>query len=270
LVLIVVFALLLTVPLYWMVKTSFTHAVGILKMPPDWFPVEPVLSNYAKLFAKHPVGRWMWNSTIVVVGVVGLGLLINTGAGYAFAKKRFPGRKIVFWSFLASMMLPGQVTLIPGLLLIRKLHLYNTLWAMIVPCLMSPFLILFYRSYLSSFPGSALEAAEIDGCDELTKFFRIVWPLTTPALATIAVLTFCGTWNNFLWHLGVTTKPKLRTLPVGMAIATIQPDQFLGEFGMVDWGGICAGATVTFVPMLLIFILAQKHFVQSLYAGGLR
>ena len=266
LIVVVAFALLLIVPLAWTARTSLMGARGRLKIPPSLMPSHMTVENYIALIMENPTLRWTANSIIVVVPVLGLGLCINTAAGYALEKRRVPGAGIVFGAFIGSMMIPGAVTLVPSLLLIRSLRLYNTMWALIIPGIMSPFLIFFYRHYLRGFPDDFLDAGEVDGAGELYLFFRILVPLTAPAIATMAIMMFMGTWGNFLWQLAAVSKIHLRTLPVGMAILSRDHDTH-GEFGGPDYGLMCAGAIYTFVPMLLVFLAAQRHFLTSLEGG---
>lgn len=263
---VVAFALLLIVPLAWTARTSLMSARGTLKIPPSLIPSHLTLDNFRALLVENPTLRWTANSAMVVIPVVGLGLCINAAAGYALTKRRFPGAGIVFGAFIGSMMLPGAVTLVPSLMLIRSLHLYNTMWALIIPGLLSPFLIFFYRHYLHGFPDDFLDAGEVDGAGELYLFFRILIPLTTPAIATMAIMIFMGTWGNFLWQLAAVSKSHLRTLPVGMALLSRDNDTF-GEFGGPDFGLLSAGAIYTFVPMLVVFLLAQRYFLASIEGG---
>jgi ABC-type glycerol-3-phosphate transport system permease component len=201
-------------------------------------------------------------------------VLINTAAAYGFEKKQWKGKEIVFWPFLVSMMLPSHITLIPAYLLIRKMGLYDSLWALIIPGGASAFFIFFYRQYLKTFPDEFLYVAEIDGAGELRKFFQILLPLTKPALATIAILTFMGAWQNFLWPLILLPSEEKKTLIVGIAEVVARESQMAAikheRLGIINYGLISAGATIAFVPMLIIFSVFQKWFIRSIYSGGLK
>ena len=271
---VIIFALVLTFPIAWMISGSFKSAKESQAIPPTLLPPNPTLYNYDLIFEFYPILRWTFNSLLVCVVVTVNTVLINTAAAYGFEKKKWRWKEIVFWPFLISMMLPGQITLIPAYLLIRAMGLYDNLLALIVPSMVSAFMIFFYRQYLKTFPDEILYVAEIDGAGEIRKYFQILLPLTKPALATMAILTFMGSWQNFLWPLILLPSEENKTLIVGIAEIVAAESQMAAvkhaRMGIVNYGLISAGATIAFVPMLIIFAICNRHFIKSLYSGGLK
>ncbi|MGB8957269.1 MAG: carbohydrate ABC transporter permease, partial [Tumebacillaceae bacterium] len=189
-------------------------------------------------------------------------LLLDTMAGYALAKKRFPGRNLVFWMIIATMMIPGQITLVPLFMMVQNLHLMDTHWALILPDLSMVFGVFLMRQYMLSIPSDLLEAAKIDGASEWKTFWKIVVPLAKPALATLGIFTFMNVWNSFLWPIIVLNNADLYTLPVGLK--TLQ-DQNLAVFKL-----LMSGAAVAAVPMIIVFIAFQKYFIKGLTVGGVK
>lgn len=266
---VIAFALLLCVPLFWMVKGSFTIALDTVRIPPELIPSHPTLANYAKVFRLNPIAQWTLNSAIIAASVVTLGTLVNAGAGYGLSRDRVPGRRVIFWVMLATVMIPGQVTLIPSLILVRALRLYNTLAVMIVPALLSPIFVFFYRAYLKGLPKEYLDAAVMDGAGEGRRFFGVVVPLSAPALAVIALSMFTSTWSAYFWQLISVNKEELRTIPVGIALMAIGWKSY-AETVFVDYGALMAGAVYAFVPMLVVFVAAQRYFIEGIYGAGIR
>ncbi len=219
-------------------------------------------SMYAYLFKHTNIWRWIFNSFyIAVVVTIGI-LIIDTMAGYVLAKKRFPGRNLIFWLIVSTMMIPGQVTLVPMFIMVQKLGLFDTHWALIFPDLSMVFGVFLMRQFLLSIPNELLDAARIDGAGEWRTFMTVVIPLSKPALATLGIFTFMNVWNSFLWPIIVLNNADLYTLPVGLK--TLQ-DANLSIFKL-----LMSGAAVAAIPMIIIFIAFQQYFIKGLTLGGVK
>lgn len=249
-------------PFLWMVATSFKQTTVLFRWPPEFIPKSPTTANYVSLWTQSDFVYWMKNSVIISAVVTTISLLFNSMAAYSFAKRSFPGRDILFLLVLGTLMVPGQVTLVPVFLLISKLRWVNTYQAMILPLVAGPFGIFLMRQYMVTIPDALIDAARIDGCSEFGIFTGIILPLVKPALAALAVFAFQGSWNSFLWPLVVTTTSKMRTLPVGLAV-------YQAQF-TTQWGLVMAGATLTMIPVLVFFLLFQRYFVEGLALTGIK
>lgn len=249
-------------PFLWMVATSFKQTTVLFSWPPEFIPKSPTIANYVSLWTESDFVYWMKNSVIISSIVTTTSLLFNSMAAYSFAKRSFPGRDILFLLVLGTLMVPGQVTLVPVFLLISKLNWINTYQAMILPLVAGPFGVFLMRQYMVTIPDALIDAARIDGCSEFRIFTGIILPLVKPALAALAVFAFQGSWNSFLWPLVVTTTSKMRTLPVGLAV-------YQAQF-TTQWGLVMAGATLTMVPVLVFFLLFQRYFVEGLALTGIK
>lgn len=250
------------VPFLFMASTSFTESFTMMTYPPTLIPKNPSLKNYYEIMFTFQEGlfpRWFLNTVFTTGAITGGGLLLNTLSGYIFAKKEFYGKNIVFSLLLATLMVPSAVTLIPMFLIINKLGLFNTYWALIVPGLSSAFGIFMMRQFISSLPNELIEVSKIDGASELRIFWSIVIPLSTPAMAALGIFTVINTWNAFLWPLVVLRSNTMRTLVVGLA--TVQ-----SEFN-INYGLVMAGSVLTVLPMLVLYILFQPYFVEGLRMG---
>jgi len=264
---VILIAAILLIPLIWMISGSFQDTIGLIKIPPSIITRDMNLDNFKTLF-QYPVWRWLRNSIIVSLCSVSLTIPINVMAGYAFAKKRFKGKEVLFNMFLFTMVIPGQITLIPSFLLIRWLGLYNTLFAMWLPSGISAFMLFFFRQYLTTIPNEYLDIATIDGCGEIRKFTKIIIPLSAPAIVTMVLIQFIGTWGNFLWQFIVVSRDKLYTLPVGTAVMLLH--KAIMEPLKPDYGLSFAAATFAFLPILIVFMFGQKYYLKGLFAGGLK
>ena len=249
-------------PFLWMLSTSFKSTKAIFRFPPDWIPAQPTLAHYQKLFETLDFLTPFKNTVIVAVSITFLSLLICSMAGYAFAKFRFPGRDKLFIGLLGTLMVPGQITMIPVFLLLNKLRLLNSYPGLILPGLASAFSIFFMRQFIRTIPDELLEAARIDGASERYIFFKIVLPLCKPALATLGIFNFTGSWNSFLWPLIIASSEKMYTLPVAIAN--------LGGQYQTDYGLQMAGAVVVIVPIIIVFLFAQKYFIKGITLSGLK
>ncbi|MCM3636742.1 carbohydrate ABC transporter permease [Sporosarcina luteola] len=218
--------------------------------------------SFKNLFKKHDVGKWFFNSIyIAVVVTIGI-LLIDSMAGYVLAKKKFPGRNLIFWIIISTMMIPGQVTLVPLFIMVGNLGLMDTHWALILPDLSMVFGVFLMRQFMYSIPDELLEAARMDGASEWRTFWTVVLPLARPGLAALGIFTFMNVWNSFLWPIIVLNTSELYTLPVGLK--TLQ-DANLASFKL-----LMSGAAVAAIPMIIVFILFQRYFVKGLTLGGVK
>ncbi len=255
-------AVLSLAPLLWMVSVSFMPAGEASRFPPPLVPGGATLDNYRALFARTGMARNFANSLIVSGAITVGSLLINTLAGYAFAKLRFRGRERLFQVLLAALVIPAQVAMLPLFLLMKQLGLVNSLGGVIVPALATVFGIFLVRQYARSIPDELLEAARIDGASELRIFVQIVLPMLKPVLVTLAIFTFMAAWNDFMWPLIVLTDQAHYTLPVALAS--------LSREHIMDVEMMMAGAVVTVLPVLLLFLLLQRYYLQGLLLGSVK
>ena len=219
------------------------------------------LNAYFETFRVIPFGRYFMNSAIVTVTATGLQLVISSLAAFAFARLRFRGREAIFLLYLATLMIPSQVTLIPNFLIIRSLGWYDTLIALIAPSLFSALSTFLMRQYYRSIPLELDDAARIDGASSLRIWWQIILPLSRPVMAALAVFTFQATWNDFLWPLVVTGSEKMRTIPIGLSF-------FVGQYSTA-WNLLMAGSVLALLPVLLLYLLAQKTFVEGITLSGM-
>jgi multiple sugar transport system permease protein len=225
-------------------------------------PQQPTLDNYRELFARAGMGRYLANSLLLAVAVTALSMFFNVMAGYAFAKLRFAGRERIFRLMLGALVIPGQVAMVPLFLLLKHLGLVNSYGGIIVPALASIFGIFLVRQYALSIPDDLLEAARIDGASEWRIFGLVVVPLLRPIIVTLAVFTLLGTWNDFMWPLIVLTDQDLYTLPVALASLSREHVQ--------DNELMMAGAVLTIVPVLVVFLVLQRYYIQGLTMGSVK
>jgi ABC-type glycerol-3-phosphate transport system permease component len=255
-------------PFYWALSTSFKPSGDVFASPPKFIPDPWTLTNYRDVFTHLPFGRYLLNSIIVTGTIVGLNVVFDTAAAYAFAKLRFPGRNVLFFLLLITLMIPFQVNLIPLYRIMVALHDFNpnlgvdTYSALILPGAIQVFGIFLMRQFLASIPDDILESARVDGASEFTILARIVFPIALPGMATLAIFTFLGAWNDFLWPLIVTNSDEVRTLPVGLAL--------LARRNTVNWGDAMAGTALAAGPMILVFLFLQRRFIEGLTAGAVK
>jgi multiple sugar transport system permease protein len=263
-ILLTLIALLILLPLVWMVSTSFKPRAWLFAPEIYWIPPVPSLVNYERLFNNPatPIVRWFANSVFVATLVTLLILFIDALAAYAYARMKFPGRKLIFTLLLATLFMPGIMFLIPNFLTVFRLGLLNNYAGVIIPGLAGVFGVFFLRQFYEALPRELEEAAEIDGASTLQTFFQIVLPLSKPALATLGVLTFLGSWNDFLWPLLILSNRNMLTLPPGLR--TLQ-GAYTSEYGLM-----MAGAVVVAIPVLFIYIFLQRYIVESVATSGLK
>jgi multiple sugar transport system permease protein len=249
-------------PLLWMLSVSLMQPGEASNFPPPLLPNAPALSAYAALFETIGVTRYFVNSLLVATLGTTLSLMFNATAGYAFAKLRFRGRDRIFQLLLAALVIPAQVAMLPLFLMLRELGLINSFAGVLVPVTASIFGIFLVRQYALSSPDELLEAARIDGASEGRIFLQIVLPALTPILVTLALFTFLGVWNDFMWPLIVLTDQEKYTLPVAMAALSREHVQ--------DNELMMAGSVVTILPVLILFLVLQRYYIQGLLAGSVK
>lgn len=258
----VLLVFLTLMPFLWAFSTSFKTSDAIYRWPPEWLPRRLTLEHYRAIFDSLAFGRLFFNSVLVSVSVTAASLIFNAMGGYVFAKFDFPAKRALFLMFMLTLMLPGQVTLIPVFLLLKALGLLNTYLALILPGAMSVFGVFLMRQYIGTIPDGFAESARIDGCGELRIFWSIILPLARPALGVLAILTFTSAWSDFLLPLVVMQKQSMYTLPVGLANLSGQHS--------ADWGILMAGATITILPIAILFLMLHKWIIHNVAAGGLK
>ncbi|TDG00788.1 carbohydrate ABC transporter permease [Paenibacillus piri] len=250
-------------PLYWMITGSFKTQVAIWALPPQWFPVQFKLDNYIHIFATKPTLLWLFNSVFTSAVSVLFVVIFSAMAGYAYAKKKFPGAKILFVIVVATMMMPTQVTLVPLYILCRNLGLIDSYLGVILPAVAFPFGVFIVRQFALTIPDEIIESATIDGAGEIRIFSTIVLPLLIPALGALSIFAFMHTWNDYLWQLIILqTKEKL-TLPLGISTITYSENS-------VNYGFAMAGATIAAVPMICFFMLLQRSFIKGITMGSVK
>lgn len=249
-------------PLVWMVLASLVPAGEANALAAGVPPSRLTLEHYQALFSRLDIGRNFLNSAFLAAAVTLLSLLCNSLAGYAFAKLRFPGRGRIFGFLIASMVIPGQVAMLPLFLLLRNIGLVNSFWGVIVPGLASVFGIFLIRQYAQSIPDELLDAARVDGAGEGRIYWQIALPLCKPVLVTLALFTFLGSWNDFMWPLIILTDERNQTLPVALA-------SLVGEH-VQDTELMMAGAVITVAPVLLLFLVLQRSYIAGIMLGGVK
>ncbi|MGG1551866.1 carbohydrate ABC transporter permease [Paenibacillus ferrarius] len=248
-------------PFFWIVTGAFKIQTVATQIPPEWFPLKPTLQNWTDLF-KNPVWRWTFNSFFIALMEMIAVCLVSATAGYVLAKKRFPGRAMIFTLFIAAMALPKQVILVPLFTMLTDFGWVNTYRGLILPAIGWPFGVFLMKQFAQTIPGELMEAAKIDGCSEVRLFSTIIMPLLKPALGALAIFTFIASWNDYFSQLIMTRSTSMMTLPLG--IATMQ-----GEF-TTNYGIMMAGAALASVPMIAIFLTFQKAFTQGITMGAVK
>ena len=249
-------------PFGYVISTSFKESLQLFHYPPQWLPHPITAINYEHLFSRHPFVRWTLNSFIVASTVTVIKVVIDSMAGYAFAKMTFPGRDALFLVVLTTLMIPFAATLIPLYLLVRDLHLLNTYWGLILPPLASPIGIFMMRSFIESLPSDLEQAARLDGCSEFQIYRRVILPLIRPGLVVLAVFTFMNQWTSYLWPLVVAKQDNVKTVTVGIG--------GLQSFFTQDWGVTSAASIMTMLPLVFVFVFLQRYFIAGSIAGALK
>lgn len=251
-------------PLFWMLSGSFKVKEEIFNVRPEWFPDPFTLVNYENLFNLIPFWRQFFNTFFVCVFILLGQLFFSSMGAYAFARIRFRGREALFLLFLASMMVPGAVTLIPTFIVVRQLGWVNSYMGIIGPvALGSAYATFLLRQFMLTIPTELEEAARIDGAGHFAIFFRIILPLARPALLALTIIGFAFFWNDFLWPLIVINSAELRTVTVGIATLSRGPHG-------TDWGTLMAGSTLSILPVMVVFFLAQRQFMDGITITGMK
>ncbi|MBW7882035.1 MAG: carbohydrate ABC transporter permease [Caldilineaceae bacterium] len=266
-------------PLYWLFVTAITPATATVKLPPEIIPSNPTLDNITNLIQLSGRGKlrvlnleniqmsrmllWFVNTLLLALISTALHVLFDTMAGYAFAKRRFPGSSLFFWMILAALMIPGQVTLVPLYLMITQMKLVNTFLGVLAPGLADVIGIFLLKQYIQTMPSELEEAARMDGASEWQTFLSVIVPLAAPAMAVTAIFSFQRYWNAFLWPLVVLQNPDLFTLQVGLSYL------YNSEFG-TNYGLLMSGAALASIPMIIFFFMFQRYFMQGLRVGAVK
>ncbi len=245
-----------------MLSASLMPAGEASSYPPPIFPSEVTLQHYVDLFQRLNLGRYFLNSTLIAGLITIISLLINSMAGYAFAKFRFPGRKPLFRFLLGGLVIPVQIAMLPLFLLLKQVGLINTYWGVIVPSMATIFGIFLIRQYALSIPDDLLDAARMDGATEWKIYWSVVLPLCKPILITLAIFTFMAAWNDFMWPLIVLNDNEMYTLPVALA-------NMVGEY-VQDTELMMAGAVVTVLPVMIVFVVLQRYFIEGIMLGSVK
>ena len=250
-------------PMYWMVTAAFKTNREIYTIPPTWFPVHPTMDNFAIAWHTAPFGQFFVNS-IVVTAFITLGKMLNAVlCGYAFAYLNFPRKNLIFVLVLCALMIPEEITILPNYLTVANLGWVNTYMGLIIPSFGSAFGTFLMRQHFLSLPREVLEAAEVDGATDLQSLWSVVLPMSRPVLATLLLLTVVRSWNEFLWPLIVTNSANMRTLPIG--IFTLFQQE-----GVTVWGAVMAGAIFVVLPVVLLYVWAQRYIVEGISAGAVK
>jgi multiple sugar transport system permease protein len=257
-------ALLMALPFWIMIVTSLARPEAVFQTPPSFWPDAPQWENYVRLFQTALIGLYFFNSVFVsVVTTIGH-VLLSAMAGYAFSRMRFPAKNAIFFLFLMTLMVPPQVNIVPLFFLMKSFHWLDTYWALIVPGLSGAFGVFMLRQWFNGLPKELEEAARMDGCNPWQIFLQVALPLATPALAALAIFVFINSWNSFMWPLIATNSESMRTLPVGIAALK-------GSFrDTTDWTMLMAAATLSILPVTVVFLLGQKHFMKGILAGSVK
>jgi multiple sugar transport system permease protein len=254
---------LVVAPFAWMILGSFKGEAELRQVPPTWWPQTPTLDNYRALFSKAAFPRYFLNSVVVAVFVTTGNVIFCSMLGYALAKLRFRGKNVVFGLVMGTLMVPGMVTFVPLFILVANLGLVDTYPGLILPFLVTPFGVFLMRQFIIGLPDDLLDAARVDGAGELRIFRSIILPLCGPAVATLGILTFLGSWNSFLWPLVVAQTQEHYTLPVALAL-------FATGQNVTNYGILLAGATVVVVPVVVVFLIFQRRFIEGIATTGIK
>lgn len=279
-------AVIFVAPFAWLLSASFQEMGDIFSYPPQWIPENPTLEGYGTFFgvdnerrqgaSADGAHRWFINSAFVAISITTLQLLFNSMAAYVFAKREFPGRNVIFMLVLATMMVPPQVTVIPNYLVIKHIPFFggndifgqggsgmlDTYYGLILPGAASAFGIFLIRQYMLSIPDELIDAARVDGASEFKIYWKIVLPLSVPALAATGIFTFVYAWEDFFWPLIIISDPEKYTAPVGLAM-------FVAK-NQTQWDVLMAGSVIATVPMIIVFLVFQRRFIQGISMSGLK
>ena len=259
--LLIIIGIIMVVPFLWMISTSLKEQYDTVKIPPVWIPNPPRWQNYVDLFTQQPMLQFMLNTIKIVFFVVLGQLFFSSLAAYSFARIKFKGRTVMFFFYIATLMVPGQVTMIPTYLMFAKVGWVDNHIVFILPEFFSAFGVFLLRQFFMSLPKELEEAAEIDGCNPFTTYYRIMLPLIVPAMLTLGVFTLMNTWNDYMGPLIYLTTPEKYTMTLGIAY-------FKGVY-TTQWNLVMAGSVLSVIPILVAYLCAQKYFVEGM-AGAVK
>jgi multiple sugar transport system permease protein len=269
-------AVIFVAPFAWMVTASLQDVSDMFRWPPAWIPLSPSLKNYTKFMQTEDLGLWFFNSVYVAFAITSLQLFFNSLAAYALAKRTFPGRDAIFMTFLGTIMIPGQVLLIPSYIILKHIPLFggndilgagghgwlDSYWGMIAPAAVSTWGIFWMRQYMKGIPDDLIDAAKIDGAREFRIYWQIILPLSKPALAASAIGTFTYAWNDWFWPLIITSSEQFRVLPLGLALFVTK--------NKVVWDVVFAGSVLVTMPVLIMFLLFQRQILKASALSGMK
>ena len=261
-VFLIVVGISMVIPLLWMVSTSLKSPHADVLDPAKWWPEKVYWENYRKVMVETNFARALLNSVIVTFAVTFGQVFTSSLAAFAFARLKFFGRDKIFLGYLATMMIPGAVTMIPTFILLRHLRWVNTYWGLIVPAMFTAYGTFMLRQFFMTISRELEEAAIIDGCTTLGVYWHVILPLSKPGIAALTILTFMGSWRNFMWPVIITHTENMFTLPVALA-------RFQEMFG-VQWTLMMAGSIIMIIPMLVVFIIGQRYFIEGIQLGAVK
>ena len=261
-VFLVFLAILVLLPVIWMVFSAFKPEKEIISWPPTFFPASLTLQNFVAVQNRIHISRYILNSVIYAGGTTLLAVIVNSMAGYAYAFYEFKGKTGLFLLTLATMMVPFQVIMVPLFLVVFKMGMYDTYWGLIIPRVAVAGSIFMMRAAFAGIPKELAEAARIDGLSEFGIFWRIMMPQVKPAAITLIILSINGSWNDLLWPMIITSRTQMRTLANGLAL-------FIGQ-NTIEYGAAFAGALISLLPMFVLYMIGQKYFVEGMAGAGLK
>ncbi|MEO8391783.1 MAG: carbohydrate ABC transporter permease [Chloroflexota bacterium] len=262
-ILLAIGAAVMIAPFLWLIQVAFSGSPRAYQLPPLFLPTNLTIQNFLNVFKEVPYLLFVRNSFFIAAFITFGQLITCPMAAYPFARLNFPGKNVLFIVLLATLMIPAQVTIVPLFILMRQIGLYNTPWAVIVPALISPFGVFLLRQYFMTIPTELEDAARIDGASYLTIFWRIIMPLSLPALMTLGIITFVFWWNEYFTPLIMIRDQTLQVLPVGITLLQ-------GRFSAGAVGNVAAGVTMAVIPVLIVFLLLQRNIIKSIASTGLK
>jgi multiple sugar transport system permease protein len=252
----------MNLPFFWMVSTSLKAPKEVFTYPPKWFPETPILENYINAWNAVPFARYIFNTLVVALAKMSGHVFFGILAAYAFAKMRFRGAKFIFYLFLSTMMIPGEVNMVPGFIIIRAFGWIDTYRALIIPGLTDVFAIFLLRQFFLSIPRDLDDAAKIDGCGRFRYVVQVIVPLSKPVIFTVILFSFLATWNDFLGPLIYTNSESMRVVQVGIAV-------FQTKFAY-DYAELMAATTMVTLPVIIVFLFVQRHFIEGITMSGMK
>jgi multiple sugar transport system permease protein len=256
-------AAVMLLPFLYMVSTSFKPHAFVLELPPRFIPSQPTIENYTRALTTNHFGQYFFNSAIVSISSTAITVVLSAMLAYAFARWDFPGRNVLFYAMLGTMMVPALTLIIPQFVLAKQLHLLNSRWGLVVVYSAgTAFNMFLLRGFFEEIPQELLDSALIDGAGPFTTFWRVALPLARPALAAVAIFSFLGAWDEFTWALTAINDERLYTLPIGLRL-------FQQQHG-TEWGLVFAASVVAVLPTILVFVIFQRHFIKGVMSGAVK